>query len=125
MLTDDLFEGWLAMPAITGFLELATPMDCQVMSTRPEGGSSEVVIRGIDMSAIPQGASTGQAFGSRSDHSHGTHRTSLDCSGNSSIVPDNSVRLRRGHTKSRLGCITCKKRKIKVCYTCFARFGKY
>jgi len=45
----------------------------------------------------------------------------------SSLVPfqdhNHQSRKRRGHTKSRLGCISCKKRKIKVCQSTCP--GKY
>ncbi|CAO2651298.1 Nn.00g095950.m01.CDS01 [Neocucurbitaria sp. VM-36] len=112
-LIDDIFDGWLAIPSITGFLADRTP-------------STRVSPREITPQELTEHTPN------QSPHVLTLHvEDDTDQSGTSSRenipITIRGERQRRGHTKSRLGCVTCKKRRIKCqetwpsCANCIKR----
>ena len=90
IIMDDLFEGYIALGPIGDFLEESPPSSYssrfQIAPRAEEHvSSSEGYTKPLGVTA------------SSSDH-----------------AALGALRQRRGHTKSRLGCLLCKKRKIKV-----------
>jgi hypothetical protein len=97
---DDIFEGYLVVDEVAGFLGNDAPISHinqseGVPPTRQQGHPLTAVTRASKPSTNDQGQSR------------------LTPSGGD-IAVQAGLRQRRGHTKSRLGCIICKKRKIKV-----------
>ncbi|KAH7361216.1 hypothetical protein BKA66DRAFT_573564 [Pyrenochaeta sp. MPI-SDFR-AT-0127] len=95
MLIEDIFDGWLAVPSMAGFLQDEDPAHChvplkQITLLKSHGNAR---IEPAQLSALDDQSPT--AF---VEHTPTTSR---------------GPRQRRGHTKSRLGCIVCKRRKIK------------
>ncbi|KAI1565860.1 hypothetical protein PtrEW7m1_009751, partial [Pyrenophora tritici-repentis] len=88
---DDLFEGYMALGPIGDFLEESPPF----RSTR----KSPKVSRAEEHVSSEEQTQPQSVTASSGDP------TTLS-----------ALRQRRGHTKSRLGCLTCKKRKIKYPY---------
>lgn len=111
---DDLFQGYMVLDVLGEFLEDDT-----------------LINHNKQPAMAPQPERNTQRF----DHPEPTSRSELDQHGqkyalarfwwldthtNSFLAPNDNVgattgsRQRRVHTKSRLGCLGCKKRKIKV-----------
>ncbi|KAF1940659.1 hypothetical protein EJ02DRAFT_504003 [Clathrospora elynae] len=99
---DDIFDGWLAMPSVAAFL-----VDDASMR-----GSKQP---GLAAHTEQYHPSPSQDTQPPTSNLNG-HDPLLTVSGDSTVAPPRDSRQRRGHTKSRLGCITCKKRKIKYPY---------
>ncbi|KAF2027520.1 hypothetical protein EK21DRAFT_102479 [Setomelanomma holmii] len=96
-LVEDLFDGWLAMPSMDDFLVAEDPKNISSQS-------QETV---DSLSRIP--SSTGQDVEPSSDVQ--------------TAASDRTSRQRREHTKSRLGCVLCKRRKVKYTYLMNAILG--
>ena len=86
---DDLFEGYMALGPIGDFLE-ESPLPSYIKQP-------QVSPRTGEHSSSPEAVS---------------QSLSIAASGGPATL--GALRQRRGHTKSRLGCLLCKKRKIKV-----------
>lgn len=113
---EDILEGWLCVAPMGNSLEgnfpdalpatkPSTPpsVNSEKQNTPPESrASNSSAISALDQSPLSGVSSSG-------------HSLTIASSGNTSAEPP-APRKRRGHTKSRLGCITCKRRKIKVCH---------
>jgi hypothetical protein len=110
---DDLFEGYMDMDALADFL-----LDNPPTNKRPE------VVPHSQKSMRPSDDSTRSSISCTNGHSqwYATSGTIvrlvlMDISNavaRSDTAAPGSSRQRRGHTKSRLGCIACKRRKVKV-----------
>lgn len=113
---DEFFDGWLSMPAITGFLAdgIQTDNDQEsVLAVRIERAhstaneSTSFASRDAeDQDTSPVVTFTGTCVEARP---HGAATPSTI----SPTTTNLAARQRRGHTKSRLGCLQCKKRKVK------------
>ena len=88
---EDLFEGYIALGPIGDFLEESPPSS---YSNR-----FSIVTHAEEHASSSSGGHTKPLGVTASSSDHGVLGT---------------LRQRRGHTKSRLGCLLCKKRKIKV-----------
>jgi hypothetical protein len=109
---EDILEGWLSVPHMGTLLNgLPSPWPSPPGSVHFQSHDTAL---GVE-------ASNSNAFGAsgESPQSAVSPRASVDIpltsakSGDAPAEPP-GLRKRRGHTKSRLGCITCKRRKIKV-----------
>ncbi|KAF1851687.1 uncharacterized protein K460DRAFT_373639 [Cucurbitaria berberidis CBS 394.84] len=114
MLVEDMFDGWLAIPSITDFLTEEAPPDCHVppeqatVTETPKHTTNEPArLWGLNVDDSPNQL--------------------LSTPGESTSTTSRVARQRRGHTKSRLGCVTCRKRKVKCqetwpsCANCMKR----
>ncbi|KAF2464909.1 uncharacterized protein BDR25DRAFT_306977 [Lindgomyces ingoldianus] len=96
MFAENIFEGWLSMPSMEALLNDGTEMSSEHSTTTisPQSQRQEDIAFGITQADPP----------ARNETPKASKNTPVD---------DAAGRKRRGHTKSRLGCISCKKRKIK------------
>lgn len=97
MLVDDIFDGWLSVPAMGDLFDRRpqpVPEYPRHSSKSTEQNLAVVEPKGLESEhqskSLPHSVTTPDGF------------------------DDRPSRKRRGHTKSRLGCLTCKRRKIKV-----------
>jgi len=110
---DALFDGWLSVPAVAGFLLNGLPLDGDEHSepaartVRDKKAPTE-----RSQSSSPQAAVPQISLDARDDLVTPIGETPSTA---------HATRQRRGHTKSRLGCIACKKRKVKVGSTLYRR----
>jgi hypothetical protein len=103
---DDIFEGYLVVDEVASFLG----NDALISDTNQPRLVPPTRQQEYPLPAVPRAL-----------------RPSINDQDQSRLTPTGgditaqaTLRQRRGHTKSRLGCIVCKKRKIKVrllCYT--------
>jgi hypothetical protein len=110
---DDLLQGYIVFDAVGDFLNDCPPVDRpkQPAMTPQSKRCAQRLNPVPPMSGLDQ---NGQGYASPLDFgSHNTHSNRAVVS-NGRVEASKGVRQRRGHTKSRLGCIACKKRKIKV-----------
>ena len=118
MLEENLFDGWLAVPSIAGFLadEPPTGPSCQPpKQTKGSKSHGDTTNEAARMSNLGVEEDTSQSYEATHSHSHSNnHHHSITSPRENALTTNREARQRRGHTKSRLGCITCKKRKIKV-----------
>lgn len=84
---------------------------------------------GFDFDAFLREDALGAAVASAGQSSEGLSNSSADspslAGSGAEVVRASSAKLRherKGHTKSRMGCYNCKRRRIKVCIHC-ARTG--
>ncbi|KAF2205186.1 hypothetical protein GQ43DRAFT_468360 [Delitschia confertaspora ATCC 74209] len=95
--------------------ELSTPFTSSSVDTGSDGvinvGSSGLVPRNACNRSVWGGTPTVDA--SHNTKQHAIHHTSSGVRTHPDNATNTSDRKRRGHTKSRLGCVNCKRRKIK------------
>ncbi|KAG9185331.1 hypothetical protein G6011_07875 [Alternaria panax] len=95
---DDLFDGYMVLDGIGDFLEASVPANDPIVpivpQTKQDAQPSKQAIRPQKDSLNDPGPCTTVSSGD--------------------TAAQGGLRQRRGHTKSRLGCIPCKRRKIKV-----------
>ncbi|KAF2829902.1 hypothetical protein CC86DRAFT_286035 [Ophiobolus disseminans] len=112
---EDMFDGWLAMPSVADFLD-KKPAKC-VHRLKDSGlprvpSSSTEDARPHDLAATRCDFANTYRYRDRpSPSTENVAATGL------------AARQRREHTKSRLGCLSCKKRKVKYPYLMHALLG--
>lgn len=113
VLVEDLFDGWLAMPYMEDLFEQTSTIKDSHEAGHPHVSTPDVVSLARTVS---QGVQNNPSYAYRrcSPICTYAHQDSPIMSEVNTIGSDRAVRQRRGHTKSRLGCIACKKRKVKV-----------
>jgi hypothetical protein len=120
---DDLFDGWLSVPAVAGFLLNGLPLDGDEHSE-----SAARTVRDKKAPTERSQSSSPQDINER-DQSLEAAVPQISLDARDDLVTPigetpstaHATRQRRGHTKSRLGCIACKKRKVKVGSTLYRR----
>lgn len=118
MMDEDLFDGWLSMPTMADFLTDQVPVTVtgSTLSIRvADEQSHERNTAGPARLSVPEIGEADLPY-EATDHSRSLD-TSVSTISSPTGTPASSIRSgrqRRGHTKSRLGCIDCKKRKVKV-----------
>lgn len=116
MCSEDLFEGWLSVPAMESLFAFESqPSQYDAYNTIAEPRfQTDVAIELMHPAGgVPDRLPVG------SDSVGAADLASLPLPTPPQALPEAATsssngRKRRGHTKSRLGCIGCKKRKIKV-----------
>lgn len=101
MFEDDVFEGWLSVPSMETLFAhpvQSTPNDASTDDPEPSFERPERAMSVHRASQAPTYTSVPGDTQASNDY----------------VFMDPNNRKRRGHTKSRLGCLGCKKRKIKV-----------
>lgn len=114
-MAEDLFDGWLSMPAMADFLTDQTLASGSTLPIRVAEEQSHERTAGPAPLPAPDVAET-DLLDEVINHS-GSLDASVSTLSSPGATPASSIRSgrqRRGHTKSRLGCIDCKKRKVKV-----------
>ncbi|KAH6841911.1 hypothetical protein B0T12DRAFT_361726 [Alternaria alternata] len=98
---DDLFDGYMVLDGIGDFLESSVP------ASHPKA----LVVPHTEQHT----ETSKQAIRPKKDSLDSSDPRSTTASSGDTVAPG-GLRQRRGHTKSRLGCIPCKRRKIKYPY---------
>lgn len=114
MLADDLFEGWLSVPVDDLFRYQPDPPPKHVPMPIIGFSPQLDVDRNLTCSTGADQDWGSYASPSVSSGSGGLPVSRTPSTPSSAAVDDCTPRKRRVHTKSRLGCINCKKRKVKV-----------
>ncbi|KAH7090490.1 hypothetical protein FB567DRAFT_519984 [Paraphoma chrysanthemicola] len=116
VLVEDLFDGWLTMPYMEDFfVPLRTTKDnneAEHFQVSTSDGASLVQMNSQDTRTHPPYAQ--RQCSPLRVHAHPDRQILQEAH---TVGSDRMLRQRRGHTKSRLGCITCKKRKVKCSET--------
>ncbi|KAF1996172.1 hypothetical protein P154DRAFT_323434 [Amniculicola lignicola CBS 123094] len=124
MEVDELFDGWLSVPASIGaFLEYEQQEPNQPPHLDPRISNPQ---RDTSKESISNGNASSKLLPYRLNHG-GLSPPRPAQSPDSTQGANATIRKRRAHTKSRLGCVNCRKKKIKcqetwpACGNCIKR----